>query len=248
MSPPEPMLSTATTRWPAGGDSALQPKWDGFRLLVEVRQDGRPRAWSRQGVNLTARVGALPDVFEAVAPGSLFDGELVAVGGNKQRPVQDFAMVCHAVLRGDQAAADQLRFVAFDVLELAGENLRHRRWHDRDRLLADALPQSPLVRRIDSLAATETSHDALLALGFEGSVLKRRNSIYRPGRSRGWLKHKARHTAEAVLVSVGQNRKGQWHAICDTDGRKVAAVASASAADRVGEIVRLVYPRVDADR
>lgn len=97
------------------------------------------------------------------------------------------------------------------------------------------------------MAATEASHDALLALGFEGSVLKRRNSIYRPGRSRGWLKHKARHTAEAVLVGVRQNREGRWHAICDADGRKIAAVASASAAERVGEVVRLVYSRVDAD-
>jgi bifunctional non-homologous end joining protein LigD len=241
------MLSTAAPRWPAGAGWALQPKWDGFRLLIELREDGRARAWSRHGVDLSARIGGLPAVFEAAGRGSLFDGELVAVGGSEERAVQDFATVCRAVLHGDRTAADRLQFVAFDVLELASENLRHRRWDDRDQLVADALPQSPLVRRVDSLAATKANHDALLALGFEGSVLKRRNSIYRPGRSRGWLKHKARHTANAVLVGVRQDREGHWHAICDTDGRKVAVLASASTADRVGEVVRLAYSRVDAD-
>jgi ATP-dependent DNA ligase len=190
-----------------------------------------------QAVNLTAGIGGLGGVFEQAAPGSLFDGELVAIGGSERRAVQDFATVCRAVLCGDQAAADRLRFVAFDVLELAGESLRHRRWHDRDRLLADALPRSPLVRRIDSLAATKATHDALIALGFEGSVLKRRNSIYRPGRSRGWLKHKAHHTAEALLNDVRQDRQGHWHAICDANGEKVAAIASATAADFIGDVV-----------
>src|SRR4051812_9416512 len=121
------MLSTSGQRWPAGGDWVLQPKWDGFRLLLEVGEDGRARAWSRSGVNLTSRVGSLPAVFEEAARGSLFGGELVAVSGSEQRPVQDFAMVCRAVLRGDRGAAQGLRFVAFDVLKVAGEDLRARR-------------------------------------------------------------------------------------------------------------------------
>jgi ATP-dependent DNA ligase len=39
-------------------------------------------------------------------------------------------------------------------------------------------------------------------LGFEGTVLKRPSSRYRPGRHGVWLKHKARHTADGDLREV----------------------------------------------
>jgi ATP-dependent DNA ligase len=33
---PEPMLSTRAATWPAQGDWSMEPKWDGFRLLVVI--------------------------------------------------------------------------------------------------------------------------------------------------------------------------------------------------------------------
>ncbi len=107
--------------------------------------------------------------------------------------------------------------------------------------------QSAFIRRIKTLPATEAAHDALLALGFEGSVLKRRGSRYRAGRSKAWVKYKARYSTQAVVLDVRQDRNGHWHAICDASGRRVAAVAGASAVDQIGQVVRLVYSRVDAD-
>ena len=78
-------------------------------------------------------------------------------------------------------------------------------------------------------------------------MLKRPSSVYRPGRHGVWLKHKARHTAEGVLLAVRHDRDGQWHGVCDVGGRRVVALAGASSTDRVGELVSLVYSRVDAD-
>ena len=49
MAIPEPMLSTRAATWPAQGDWMMEPKWDGFRLLVAIDQHGRMRAWSRRG-------------------------------------------------------------------------------------------------------------------------------------------------------------------------------------------------------
>ena len=34
------MLSVCARRWPDGGRWVLQPKWDGFRLLLHVGADG----------------------------------------------------------------------------------------------------------------------------------------------------------------------------------------------------------------
>jgi hypothetical protein len=86
-------------------------------------------------------------------------------------------------------------------------------------------------------------------VGFDllGTVLKRPSSVYRPGRHGVWLKHKARHTAEGVLLAVRQDRDGQWHGICDVGGRRVVALVGASSTDHVGELVSLIYSRVDAD-
>jgi ATP-dependent DNA ligase len=241
------MLSTSARRWPRGGEWVLQPKWDGFRLLIEVGADRRVRAWSRHGASLTGRLGGLLAAFGDTPAGSVLDGELVAIGERDGRPVQDFAIVGRAVLRGDVAAAGHLRFVAFDLLALAGEDLRGRQWRERDQRLAEALPACGLVRRIESGPATAAAHAAIVGLGFEGTVLKRPNSVYRPGRHGVWLKHKALHTADGVLLAVRQDRDGRWHGVCDVGGRRVVALAGASAADRVGELVSLVYSRVDAD-
>jgi ATP-dependent DNA ligase len=247
VSAPEPMLSTATREWPDGGEWTLQPKWDGFRLFIEVCADGRVRGWSRHGTSLTAQLDQLLVSFEDTPAGSVFDGELVAVSERDGRAVQDYAAVCRAVLRGDVAAARELRFVGFDLLGFAGEDLRDRPWRERDRRLADALPGGGRVRRVECLQASPVVHAALLGLGFEGSVLKRQGSLYRPGRQGAWLKHKARRTVTGVLTAVRQDRDGHWHGICDVKGRRVVAVAGAGLADQVGELVSLVYSRVDAD-
>jgi ATP-dependent DNA ligase len=247
MSPPEPMLSSSARQWPEGREWVLEPKWDGFRLLVEVDDDHRVRTWSRHGTSLTARLGSLTAAFAEAPAGSIFDGELVVITERGGRPVQDFAAVCRAVLRGDATAAEDLRFVGFDLLTLDGEDLRGRPWTERSSQLTDALPVSGPVRRVESLPASPAVHAAIVALGFEGTVLKRPFSTYRPGRQRVWLKHKARHTVDGVLLHVRQDRDGQWRGVCDVDHKRVSVLAGPSWIDRVGEVFTLVYSRVDAD-
>ena len=85
----------------------MQPKWDGFRLLVEINRDGRTRAWSRHGTDLTARLGLLLAAFTDVAPATTFDGELVAVSERDGKPTQDFAAVTRGVFTAKPAAMDR---------------------------------------------------------------------------------------------------------------------------------------------
>jgi bifunctional non-homologous end joining protein LigD len=247
MAAPEPMLSVSARRWPDGDRWVLQPKWDGFRLLLEIARDGRTRAWSRHGTDLTSRLGSLLAPFTGVARGTTFDGELVAVSECDGKPIQDFAAVTRGVFTGKPAAMDRLRFVAFDLLAGGGDDVRALPWEERDALLRETLPVCDRIRLADSQPATLAAHDAIVALGFEGTVLKRLGSAYRPGRHRTWIKRKARFVACAELRSVHQDREGRWHALCEADGRRVHALASARTAERIGELVDLVYSRVDAD-
>jgi len=180
-------------------------------------------------------------------PGTVFDGELVALSERDGRPAQNFAVVCRAVLSNDSRAAEQLRYVAFDVLSRGGVDLRGQAWQERRGHLGEVLPAAGRIRQIDCLPAEQSAHAAMVQLGFEGSVLKRRNSTYRPGRHRSWRKPKARHVAHGVLRSVRVAGDAQAWAICDVDGRSVPVLASVNANQRIGEGVELVYSRVDAD-
>lgn len=220
---------------------------DGFRLLLDVGADGEVPEWSRHGTDLTHRLGSVVTPFNDVAPGTTFDGELVAVSERDGKPAQDFTTVTRAVFTGNAAASQRLRFVAFDLLVAAGQDVRPCAWEERDAQLRETLPVCARVRLIESQPATLAAHQAIVGLGFEGTVLKRIGSAYRPGRHRTWIKQKARFTARAELCSVHQDRAGHWHALCELDGRRVHAVAGPGTAERIGQLVELVYSRVDAD-
>jgi bifunctional non-homologous end joining protein LigD len=241
------MLSVSARRWPDGGRWVLQPKWDGVRLLIEVGTDGEVRGWSRHGTNLTDRLGSLLAPFAGVPRGTTFDGELVSVTECDGQPAQDFAAVTRAVFTGHPAVTERLRFVAFDLLLVAGKDVRSSAWEERDGRLRETLPVCDRIRLVTSQPASPAAHKAIVILGFEGTVLKRCSSAYRPGRNRAWIKQKERLRAHALLRSVRQDREGSWHALCDVDGRGVHALAGANAVDRVGQVIELVYSRVDAD-
>ena len=113
--------------------------------------------------------------------------------------------------------------------------------------MRETLPVCDGIRLVDSQPATLTVHEAIVALGFEGTVLKRLGSAYRPGRHRAWIKRKARFVACAELRSVHQDRDGCWHALCDIDGRRAHALAGARTVERIGQLVELIYSRADAD-
>lgn len=225
----------------------LQPKWDGFRCLIEVAPDGRWRAWSRHGVSLADRIGPLLESCPPLPAETVIDAELVAVSERGGRVVQDFAAVRQAVFVADRSAAARLRLVAFDLLVLGGDDLRGRPWRERDALLRETVPECVAIRLIESVPADLATHEALVKLGFEGSVLKRPRSTYRSGRQRGWRKLKARHRTSATMLEVRRSRDDQTFAVCDTDGKRVIALAPRDAAAMVGETVQIVYSRVDAD-
>ena len=113
--------------------------------------------------------------------------------------------------------------------------------------LREILPVCDRVRLVESQRATLAAHEAIVDLGFEGTVLKRPGSGYRAGRQRSWIKHKVRLITSAELRTVHQDRDGRWHAFCELDGRRVHALAGARTAERIGQLVELVYSRVDAD-
>ena len=97
------------------------------------------------------------------------------------------------------------------------------------------------------MAASRAAHDQLVKLGFEGTVLKRPGSTYRPGRQSAWRKYKASHRATATLRALRSGRDGNTYAICELDGWRVTAPGSPRLGSLIGQQLELAYSRVDAD-
>jgi bifunctional non-homologous end joining protein LigD len=106
---------------------------------------------------------------------------------------------------------------AFDLLELDGRDLRNEPWSRRrallERLLVDADPGIRLCEHIED-ADSAVVFWAACNLGLEGIVAKRRDSHYRSGRCREWIKIKnPAHPAieRAMLIALSkQNAARRW--------------------------------------
>ncbi len=186
--------------------------------------------------------------MEQLGDGWLFDGELIALADRDGKPVQDFAAVGRAVFGGDPDAIDRLHYVAFDVLT-AGEvgDVRSWPWSERTALLAERFPAGRCLRVISPMSADPGAHERLVSLGFEGSVLKRASSRYRPGRSRMWRKLKARHSVDATIQRLDRDREGRLFARCVLDDGRRCTAAVLSDPGAGDPRATIIYSRVDAD-
>jgi ATP-dependent DNA ligase len=96
-------------------------------------------------------------------------------------------------------------FVAFDLLELDGEDLRARPFDERRRRLEDLLQARPphvaLTPATDRREVASEWLDRYEGGGIDGVVAKRRDLPYQPGR-RAMTKVKKERTADCVLAGM----------------------------------------------
>lgn len=209
------MLARAATALPPAGQEGsllFQPKIDGFRVLVYVR-DGRVFLQSRNGADLTA---AFPEISAAggiLGEDLVLDGELVAI----QRVGADAARVDFRALqdrarrrgRGAAAAAATApaHVVVFDALEVGGRVLLDLPYRARLRALDELFTRHDLAGTPWTLITT-TSDPAVAqrwldpvwaAAGVEGVVAKAAGSRYRPAQ-RGWTKVRSYDTCRVSKV------------------------------------------------
>jgi bifunctional non-homologous end joining protein LigD len=177
----EPCLPSPVANPPAGSDWIHEIKHDGFRLLARRGASG-VRLFTRNGHDWTEH---FPLIFEALnglkVATCLIDGEAVTCN---EAGLADFDGLRNR--RGD------VHLCAFDLLEFDGRDLRLNPLIERRRLLAK-LVRNP---RAGLLLNAQFEEDGPLVfqhaclLGCEGIVSKRKNSRYRSGRSRDWVKSK----------------------------------------------------------
>jgi bifunctional non-homologous end joining protein LigD len=171
-------------------------KHDGYRLMVR-RTPAGVRIRTRRGYDWTDR---FPLIVEAAcrlrATSFVLDGE-----GMILRPdgVSDFDAL------HDRRRDREVQLLAFDLVELDGEDLRadapERRKAGLAKLLLGSEAGIQLTEHLEAPGRVVFAHAC--ALGLEGVVSKRRDAPYRHGRCRSWLKVKNPESPAALRVWEG---------------------------------------------
>ena len=207
-----PMFATKGTHVPRGSEWLHEVKWDGIRVLVDVREDGA-RLTTRNENDVTV---AYPELQgpSGLAAGTLIDAEVIALTDGVPRfsAIAD-RMHVRNVRRAEQlSAVNPVTLMAFDLLREAGEDVMSLPLVER-RARLEALDLSATGWQVP---ATYDDGDMLFAAteqqGLEGIVSKKRSSLYFPGRrSADWLKFPHRPTLSYVV--------GGWRLETDSESR-----------------------------
>ncbi|MEO6799552.1 MAG: ATP-dependent DNA ligase [Rhodanobacter sp.] len=236
------------------GNWLAEWKWDGIRAQLMRRGDS-VGLWSRGEERLDGRFPEIERAALSIPAQAVLDGEVLAWDAAAGLPLVFTALQKRIgkLKPGPKLLADApVRFMAYDVLEHEGTDLRERPLHERRALLARLLegtdPGVMMSPSIDanSWPALAREREASRARQTEGLMLKRLDSPYRVGRKRGdWWKWKVDpHTLDAVLLYAqpGHGRRsglftdytfGVW------DGDALVSVAKAYSGLDDTEIGRL---------
>ena len=203
--PPEglpfpPMEAQLVRELPAGNGWQFEPKWDGFRGVLE-NLDGELRLWSRNERPLLRYFPELAALGERLPPRSALDGEIV-IERDGALDFDALQMRLHpAESRIRRLSAEiPARYVAFDVLVLEGEPIHRLPLEERRKVLL-GLP-------FEVSPATQDDEEArrwlerLDVAGFDGVIAKRLESPYRPGSREAVVKVKGMKTADCVVIGV----------------------------------------------
>jgi bifunctional non-homologous end joining protein LigD len=186
----EPMQCKLVESLPEGSPWEYEIKLDGYRTLA-VRDDARLRLLSRRNNALNTRFPEVAEALSALDPGTMVDGEVVAMD-EEGKP--SFNRLQHG--------KGPVVYFAFDLLAWKGKSLLTLPLSQRRVLLRQALADVRGPVRISEPLAADPD-DLIRAAreqGLEGLIAKRSSSVYEVGqRSGSWVKFKINKGQELVI-------------------------------------------------
>ncbi len=192
---------------PEGDEWQYEPKWDGFRGILE-NASGELRLWSRNARPLLRYFPELRPLAKLLPPISALDGEIVI----ERDGVLDFdamQMRLHpAESRVNRLSAEiPARFIAFDVLVWKGTETWRDPLSKRRAKLERSAKRFELSPASDDRAEAFDWLERFEAIGLDGVIAKRRDLAYLPGSREGVVKVKPEKTADCVVVGVRWKEK-----------------------------------------
>jgi ATP-dependent DNA ligase len=244
-----PMEAELVSELPRG-DWRYEPKWDGFRGVLE-NDDGELALWSRNSRPLLRYFPELRPLGELLPPHSALDGEIV-IARDGRLDFDSMQMRLHpAESRVRKLAAEiPASYVVYDLLLWDGEPVWRAGLQDRrDELEAKAegFELSPFS---DDADEAEEWLGRIEAAGLDGVVAKRLGLPYLPGSREGVAKVKSHKTADCVVVGLRWKERPTTIAtlllgLYRDDGGLDYVGSAAVGARRHAEIAERVLPLLD---
>ncbi|WP_118972974.1 DNA ligase D [Taibaiella koreensis] len=195
----QPMLATLVDEPFDNEQWEFEVKWDGYRALALMNKKTTALR-SRNNKSFDEKFYPVYEAIRSWGIHAVVDGEIVVV---KDNGLSDFG-----ALQNWRSEADgTLLYYVFDLLWLDGRLLTGLPLDDRKVILQTLMPEEGIIqmgitvkgRGIDFFRSAG-------ALGLEGIIAKRSDSLYLPGeRSRDWLKIKAQRRQEVIIAGYTRN-------------------------------------------
>ena len=194
----KPQLATLATALPKNpADWIYETKFDGYRIMARV-QGTKVHLFTRNGHDWTSKLSHIAEgLVGLMADRPWIDGEIVVLGAGG---MPDFQALQNAF---DQDGTDKIVFYAFDLLYVAGRDIRSEPVSLRRELLRQLI-DSATAESIRFSPSLEVPPEDLWAAacrqGHEGLIAKLADSRYVSRRSEAWIKLKCGQRQEFVVV------------------------------------------------
>ena len=197
-----PMEAELVRALPEGDEWQYEPKWDGFRGILE-NASGELKLWSRNARPLLRYFPELEPLGKLLPADSALDGEIVI----ERDGVLDFdAMQTRlhpAESRVRKLSAEiPARFIAFDILVWKGEEIWPLPLAKRRARLERSAKRFELSPATGDLEQALDWLERFEAIGLDGVIAKRLDLPYLPGSREGVAKVKPEKTADCVVVGL----------------------------------------------
>jgi DNA ligase D-like protein (predicted ligase) len=197
-----PMAAQRVDHLPDGPEWWYELKLDGYRALI-IKDGAKVRIRSRNDKDLAHMDSSIVAAAGKVrAEQAIIDGEIVALD-ESGRP--SFQALQHPTSHSGYRRV----FYAFDLLHLNGEDRTSKSLLERRGPLAEVVGDSGLLLSQELPGSAAAIVASVKALGLEGVVAKRRDSLYVPGeRSSDWVKIKLELQQEFVVGGYRPGSRG----------------------------------------
>jgi ATP-dependent DNA ligase len=232
------------------GDWQYEPKWDGFRGVLE-NDGGELALWSRNERPLLRYFPELAPLGDSLPPHSALDGEIVIA----REGALDFDAMQLRLHPAESrirrlAAETPAQFVVFDILLWDGEPIWELPLEQRRKRL-EGLKGFRLSPASRNVADARRWLQQLDAAGLDGVVAKRLGLPYDPGSRAAVVKVKENKTADCVVAGVRWKKGSKTLAtlllgLYDDNGHLDYVGSAAVAASKEQEIRARVEPLLEA--
>ncbi len=206
-----PMLATLVDEPFDDDDWLFEIKWDGYRAICTVREDGKISLTSRNGLDFLKQFPELEELRGAwTTLPIVVDGEIVSLdkrGRSSFQRLQGSFNRNRPSARSPDTAQYPLTFAAFDVLYADGRDMRKTPLEQRKAILEHAIRDAGLVLYSKHvIGGGRAFFEAAKRQQLEGIIGKKRDSTYHERRTRDWVKIKAQMMQECVIGGYTEPR------------------------------------------